>query len=69
MVKTTGDEDYANPEFDNNLKRYLAYRNMPTESYEILSAAVMVSKSTDAKSVSRRTTVTFDGKKKRAVAT
>lgn len=29
MVKTTGDEDYANPEFDNNLKRYLAYRNMP----------------------------------------
>lgn len=25
-VKTTAAEDYANPKFDNNLKRYLAYR-------------------------------------------
>ena len=26
MVKTTGNEDYANPNFDVNLKRYLSYR-------------------------------------------
>ena len=45
----------------------IAYRNMPTESYEILSAAVMVSKSTEASSVSRKTTVTFDGKKTKTV--
>lgn len=32
-VKTTALEDLANPEFDDNLKRYLAYRNLSTDEF------------------------------------
>ena len=32
-VKTTALEDIANPEFDDNLKRYLAYRNLGTDDF------------------------------------
>lgn len=45
----------------------VAYRDMATDCYEILSAAVMTTKTTDAKSIARRQTVTFDGKKTRMV--
>lgn len=33
MVKTTATEDFGNPNFDNNLKRYLAYRNLSHNSF------------------------------------
>lgn len=45
----------------------VAYRDMPTESYEILSAAVMTTKNVDAKAVAKRASVTFDKKKSRTV--
>jgi hypothetical protein len=32
-VKTSALEDLANPEFDDNLKRYLAYRNLATDQF------------------------------------
>ena len=33
MVKTTAIEDFGNPNFDNNLKRYLAFRNLSHNSF------------------------------------
>ena len=33
MVRTTATEDFGNPNFDNNLKRYLAYRNLSHNSF------------------------------------
>ena len=33
MAKTTATEDFGNPNFDNNLKRYLAYRNLSHNSF------------------------------------
>ena len=45
----------------------IAYRNMPTESYEIVSAAVMVSKALEPTTVARRTRITFSGEASRTV--
>ena len=45
----------------------VAYRNMPTESYEILSASIMVSKTLEPTSVARKTRITFDGKASKTV--
>lgn len=47
----------------------VAYRNMPTDSYEIISAAVMVSKNLEPTTagLTKRTDIKFDGKVSRKV--